>query len=95
MTRLPRLHYLFVYNPIDGDVEIEYNDVDNPIDARHHTEIKPHISHPGRIDGYIFKIKGGYRIVNNDMKPIEDSFVMGRIMKQLKEDKRNDQTSNK
>ncbi len=78
------LYTLFVFDPDTGKATIEANDC-HPARAKTHGELCPEVDHPGRIDGYAYKIKRGWRITDDDHKEIEDHFVVAQVLKALRE----------
>ena len=54
------------------------------------TSLAPHVTHPDKVDGFAYSIQNGWRITEFDAdateKPIEDPFVVGRVLKSLAEE---------
>ena len=80
------IYYLWAYNPQDASVVITHNEDSPESKAVTHDELAPENKHPGRLNGYAYSIKGGYRITDEDGHKIEDPFVIEQIRKAIREE---------
>jgi hypothetical protein len=80
------IYYLWVYNPMDASVTITHNEDRPNALAATHDEILPELDHPGRLNGFAYAIKGGYRITDEHSKAIEDPFIIRQVSKALKKE---------
>lgn len=78
------IYMLWVYDPMTGHVTIEDNEDKHPAQKHTHTDMCPEVIHPSRINGYAYKIVGGYRLTDDDHKTIEDPYVTKAVLKALK-----------
>jgi len=81
------LYQLWVYNPMDGKVTIEHNEGVHKAYHKTHDDIRPDIMHPGRINGYAYRIKNGYRITDEDDKPVDDPYILKAVLNSIKDQK--------
>ena len=81
----PPFKYLWVFDPMDASVHIEHNEDRHPAHHLTHKDIAPQASHPGRLEGYAFKLEGGWRIMDTDGKVVDDPYITERIRKELKQ----------
>lgn len=79
------LYWLFVFDPEDAKAHLEDNEDRHPAEHLTHQDMHPEITHPSRLNGYVYKIQGGYRITDDHHKPITDPFVKKQIKKALDE----------
>lgn len=78
------IYWLWVFDPESGHVTIHHNEDSSRAEAKTHDEVAPEVTHPGRLNGYAYKIQGGYRITTDDHKKLEDPFVVKQVIAALK-----------
>lgn len=78
------LYWLFSFDPQDGHVVITQNDDRSRSEAVTHSELAPEITHPARLNGFAYKIRGGYRITDDESKKLTDQFVIKKVLAALK-----------
>lgn len=86
--RDPRpVYYLWTFDPTDGQVYLDHNEDKHPAEHITHAELAPHVTHPDKVDGYAYSIKGGWRITefgkDASQKPVEDPFIVRRVLAAL------------
>ena len=80
------LYWLWVFNPINGEVTVATNDDKHPADTIGHEHIAPDATHPSRQEGYAYKIRGGYRITDITHNPVKDPYVKREVRKACEHD---------
>jgi len=75
--------WLWVFDPVTGQVTLDHNHDRVLKDSVAHDEIAPHVVHPERQEGFVYKIKDGYRITDGKNKKLEDPFIIDAIHKAL------------
>lgn len=78
------IYWLWSFDPTDGHVVVHSNDGAPRAQAKTHDELAPEITHPERLNGYAYKIQGGYRITTDDHKKLEDPYVVKAVLSALK-----------
>lgn len=78
------IYWLWAFDPEDGHVVVEHNEGRSRSEAKTHDELAPEITHPARLNGFAYKIQGGYRITDEDHKKIDDPFVIKQVLTALK-----------
>ena len=81
------LYYFWVYDPLTGTATIEHNEGVPKAFHKTHEDIRPDVTHPSRMNGFAYQIKGGYRLTTEDDKPVEDPFVTKAILHALRDEK--------
>jgi hypothetical protein len=76
--------YLWVFDPETTEVHIEAEKPDHPAHYPTHGEMAKHVTHPDRVQGYVWAIKGGWRITDEFNKKIDDPFLLKRIREALR-----------
>src|SRR5579859_87037 len=66
------IYWLWVFDPIKGDITVATNDDKHPADAISHEHVAPDVNHAERQEGYGYKIRGGFRITDIQHKPVQD-----------------------
>jgi hypothetical protein len=80
------VYYLWTFDPVDGKIHIDHNE-GRPAHAHvTHATLAPHVTHPERVHGYAYSIKGGWRITDADHKKVDDPFVIKRVLAALKQE---------
>src|ERR1019366_5104391 len=78
------LYWLFSFDPQTAKVVLIHNEDTHPAHHKTHDEIAPEITHPNRVDGYAYKIRGGYRITDIEHRPVDDAFITKRVLTLLR-----------
>jgi hypothetical protein len=77
------IYFLWSFNPQNAKVTLVHNDDIPPAHHKTHSEIDPENVNPGRLNGYAYKIRGGYRITDDEGHPV-DPFVSKRVLTLLR-----------
>lgn len=82
-----RPDYLWVFDPEgNGTVHLETHKGRHPAHYPTHRTMATHVTHPERVQGYAWPILGvnnrptGWRILNEDFKPLDDPHVQRRVL---------------
>lgn len=81
------IYWLFAFDPQNGVAHVEHNEGRPRANALTHTDLKQKVpATPGLepVLGYAYKIRGGYRLTDQDHNPIADPFVAQSVVKALK-----------
>ena len=84
------IYWLWTFDPIHDRVTITHNEDRPRALAATHDDLAPEVTHPGRIDGYAYKIQGGYRITNDEHRKIDDPHIVQLVRRALIEEKADD-----
>jgi len=76
-------YYLWVFDPTTGKVITEHNEGVDPLSVHTHEDLARLVSHPSRIHGYAYRIKGGWRITDWEHKPVNDPYVVREVVNSL------------
>lgn len=76
--------WLWVFDPQTAKVTITHNEDRPPAEAVTHKELAPEATHPGRVQGYAYHIKGGFRITDDKHKAVTDPYITEHVRKALK-----------
>lgn len=84
----PDLEFLWVYEPPahegeEGKIHLENADAEDPLDDPTHETMATHVTHPDRVEGYAYTIKGGWRITNDEHKGV-DPYIKRLVLKALR-----------
>jgi hypothetical protein len=79
------LYLLWVFDPQDDKVILEHNDDRPRAEAVTHDDMAVEVTHPSRINGYVYKIKGGWRITDDEHRPLTDPHVKAQVEKALRD----------
>jgi hypothetical protein len=77
------IYWAWSFNPQTAKVTLIHNDDTHPSKHRTHADIDLENTDPGRVNGYAYKIRGGYRITNDEHKPV-DPFISKRVLTLLR-----------
>lgn len=78
------LSYLWVYDPLKSEIHLVNGRGEHPADFPLHREIAPHVNHKDRLDGYAFRIEGGWRIMDDHHRKLDDPFIIKKIREALR-----------
>jgi len=78
------IYWLWTFSPKSAKVTITHNDDRPRAHAMTHDDLEP--GDPERLKGYAYKIKGGYRITDDEHKKIVDPFIINQVLKALKDE---------
>lgn len=78
------LYLLWVFDPQEDKVHLEHNEDRPRAETLTHDEMSPEIIHLSRLNGYVYRIKGGWRITSDDHKPVEDPHVKAKVEEALR-----------
>jgi len=79
------LLYLWVYDPATDKLTVEHNDGRHPAFRITHKDLEPN-AHPDSVRGFAMKIKGGWRIMDRDVKEVHDPYIVKHVLAALKGD---------
>lgn len=78
------LYHLWGFNPQDASITLENNESKHPAQVITPTDMRDKIVHPNALFGYAYPIQGGYRITDEDHRPIDDNFITNEVLKSLR-----------
>lgn len=81
------LYYRWTYSPKDDKVHIRHNEMGHPVDIQTHSDIEDWLGEKGLIHGFAYKIKGGWRLTNDEHRAVDDPFISKQVIKALRDDK--------
>ena len=76
-------YYLWTFDPTDSKVYVGHNENRHPADALSYEDLAPHVTHPDRVHGFAYAIKGGWRIVDENDNKIPDPYIERRVLAAL------------
>ncbi len=79
------LYYAWVFNPDSGEATISDDHKRERRHKKHHIELADKVGHhPGRVHGYAYRIRFGWRITDTNHHPV-DSFVKRAVATAIRE----------
>lgn len=78
------VYVLWVFDPMTDQVIIDHNKGRNRALTKTHADIAPEVIHPSRLNGYAYRIRGGWRLTSDDHKEVSDPHVVRRVDQALK-----------
>lgn len=70
------IYYRWVYSPSTGDVTLSHNHEGHPADIRFHDELNGDRDEKDQINGYAYKVDGGWHLTDEDHKPVDDPHML-------------------
>ena len=81
------LYHLWVFDPHKDRVIIETPEEKPRSEHRYHVELAEDVPHPGRVHGYAYPIRGGWRITDWEHRPVEDPHIKTLVRRTLDREK--------
>ena len=78
------IYCLWVYDPQEDKVHVEHNEGRHRAEAIDHGQLAERVPHPGRVHGYAYRIRGGYRITDWDHRPVADPHIKEAVLDELR-----------
>lgn len=77
------IYVLWVFDPMTDKVSVEHNKGRHRALAVTHSQMAPDVVHPGRLQGYAYKIQGGWRITTEEHRMSDDPHIIKQVKKAL------------
>lgn len=77
-------YLLWVFDPITDEVTMTHNKGRHRALTTTHSDMCPEVVHPGRLNGYAYRIKGGFRITDDEHHAVEDPHILRRVREALR-----------
>ena len=78
-------YYLWTFDPTNSKIYIDHNEHRYPAEALTHDTLAPHVTHPDRVYGYAYSIKGGWRITDDEHNEAAP-FIVERVLAALRKE---------
>jgi hypothetical protein len=78
------VYHFWVFHPEDDSVSIHHNRGKHPAEHVTHGQLRKVHHHPETIHGYAYKIHGGWRITDDEHRPVNDPHVVEKVIKALR-----------
>lgn len=80
------VYWLWTFDPTTAKVVVIHNDDAHPAHHKTHHDIAADekIDHPEKVEGYAYKIRGGYRITDNEHRPVDDPYITSKVLSLLR-----------
>lgn len=76
-------YYLWVFDPATGKAVVEHNEGVAPTEIHDHGDLAELVTHPNRVHGYAYRIRGGWRITDWEHKPVNDPYIVREVVHSL------------
>ena len=77
------LYYRWVFSPESGEVELSHNQEGHPAEIPYHEQLADKINRANVVNGYAYRIGNGWRLSDDEHKPVEDPYVVSQVMRAL------------
>jgi hypothetical protein len=77
-------YHLWVFHPEDDSVSIHHHSGKHPAEHTTHGQLRQVHHHPETIHGYAYRIKGGWRISDDEHRPVKDPHVVEKVIQALR-----------
>ncbi len=77
--------YRWIFKPSDGTVTLAHDHEDHPAYTRYHGDLADEAWEPNTFYGNAFRIKGGWRILDGDHKPVNDPLIVKSVLQAIKD----------
>lgn len=77
------LYYRWTFSPDTGEVEVGHNDEDHPALVRYHEQLADKLNRADVINGYAYRITDGWRLSDDEHKPLEDPYIVSQVLRAL------------
>lgn len=81
------LYHRWVFSPRSGQVTLSHNKEGHPAFVRTHGDLSEEVGDPDAVHGYVFRLKGGYRVLDYAHNPVEDAHIKREVIKKLNQEK--------
>lgn len=81
------LYYRWVLSPRTGEITLSHNKDRHPAFIRTHGDLASEVGDPDAVHGYVFRIKGGYRVLDYAHNPVDDPYLKREVIKKLAQEK--------
>lgn len=78
------IYWLWVHDPFNDEVTLEHNEDRHPAEHLDHSHLAERVPHPDRVHGFAYRIGNGWRITDNEHRPVSDPHVFRLVEKALK-----------
>lgn len=78
------IYHLWVFHPEDDTVSVHSHKGVHPADHVTHSQLRQVHHHPETIHGYAYRIRGGWRITDDEHHPVDDPHVVEKVIKALR-----------
>lgn len=76
-------YYLWVFDPQEDKIIVEHNESRPPHEHIDHGHLAERVPHPARVHGYAYRIRGGWRISDDNHRPVDDPHVKALVKSAL------------
>lgn len=83
MTQPSVIYYRWVYSPSTGDVTLAHNHEGHPANIRFHDELNEDRPEADQINGYAYKLDGGWKLTDEEHKPVRDPHMLKVITEEI------------
>ena len=77
------IYYRWVFSPKDGQVALGHNDETHPAFVPYHRDIADLVGKANLQHGYAYRIHGGWRLTDEEHKPVRDNYVVAQVVRAL------------
>lgn len=77
------MYYRWTFSPDTGEVEVGHNDEDHPALVRYHNQLADKIDRAHVVNGYAYRISDGWRLSDDEHRPLEDPYVVSQVLRAL------------
>jgi len=77
------VYYRWTFAPDTGEVEIGHNEEDHPALIRYHEQLADQLNRGHVVHGYAYRIVDGWRLSDDEHKPLEDPYVVSQVLRAL------------
>ncbi len=81
------VYHLWIFDPHEDKVHVEHNQNRKPADHVDHADLSRRVPHPDRVQGYAYRIRGGWRVTTWDHRSVDDAHVLELIRAALNKEK--------
>lgn len=78
------VYHLWVFHPEDDSVSLHNNHGEHPAEHITHGQLRQRHHHPETVHGYAYRIRGGWRITDDENHPIRDPHIVERVTQALR-----------
>lgn len=89
------IYYRFAYSPSTGDVSLAHNHEGHPALIRFHSDLAKDRPEKDIEVGYAFRLDNGWKVTDQDFKPVEDPHRMVAVENAISQQESKDATTSK
>jgi hypothetical protein len=78
------VYHLWAFDPVTAKVTIEDNESRHPAEGITHEDMRQSVYHPNAVFGYAYRIKGGWRITDEEHRPVTDPYIVNQVLRALR-----------